>query len=115
MDNNVLQQQSSHESGNAICSPTSSLHRDNSPELQTTTQQQTTSQHHQEDNGSGSDDLEDDHMLDGSPGMMDEDDEDDENGERIIYPWMKKIHVAGVGKSQGVNFFFFFFLSMKNE
>lgn len=21
------------------------------------------------------------------------------NGERIIYPWMKKIHVAGVGKS----------------
>ena len=21
-----------------------------------------------------------------------------EDGERIIYPWMKKIHVAGVGK-----------------
>ena len=29
----------------------------------------------------------------------DDDDYDSENGDRIIYPWMKKIHVAGVGKS----------------
>jgi len=28
------------------------------------------------------------------------------DGERIIYPWMKKIHVAGVGK-----FYFYHFLA----
>lgn len=50
-------------------------------------------------------------MLDRSPdeigsngndddlGDSDTDDEiNDTDGERIIYPWMKKIHVAGVGK-----------------
>lgn len=49
-------------------------------------------------------------MLDRSPddelGSGDEDDSDSEidesmetthDGERTIYPWMKKIHVAGVG------------------
>ena len=56
-------------------------------------------------------------MLDRSPdelGSHDDDldsdaDLDDEiltgaDGERIIYPWMKKIHVAGVGKSKILNF-----------
>lgn len=53
-------------------------------------------------------------MLDRSPDelgstgldddMLDSDTDDDmmaetTDGERIIYPWMKKIHVAGVGKS----------------
>lgn len=55
-------------------------------------------------------------MLDRSPDEMgsngndddlgDSDSDDDINdtdGERIIYPWMKKIHVAGVGE-------YFFFL-----
>lgn len=50
-------------------------------------------------------------MLDRSPddelGSGDEDDSDSEmddanetthDGERTIYPWMKKIHVAGVGE-----------------
>lgn len=45
-------------------------------------------------------------MMDGSPGMAEDDEEDEENGDRVIYPWMKKIHVAGVGK-----LFSFFFLS----
>ncbi|KAJ8916952.1 hypothetical protein NQ315_008352 [Exocentrus adspersus] len=34
----------------------------------------------------------DDH---GSSTNNDEDDDDDENGDRQIYPWMKKVHVAG--------------------
>lgn len=38
-------------------------------------------------------------MMDGSPDLDDEDeDELSENGDRVIYPWMKKIHVAGVGE-----------------
>lgn len=56
----------------------------------------------------------DDRMLDRSPldelGSQDNDCDDDldsdddlegtitSEGERIIYPWMKKIHVAGVGE-----------------
>lgn len=58
------------------------------------------------------DDDEDRLILDRSPdetGSQDLDDLDSDDdlegtmasdGERIIYPWMKKIHVAGVGKSQ---------------
>lgn len=53
-------------------------------------------------------------MLDRSPDELASNDNDDDlgdsdsdddlmaettDGERIIYPWMKKIHVAGVGKS----------------
>lgn len=34
----------------------------------------------------------------GSSPIMDEDDDEDENGDRQIYPWMRKVHVAGVGK-----------------
>lgn len=37
--------------------------------------------------------------LCGSDSDLDDDDnETTTDGERIIYPWMKKIHVAGVGK-----------------
>ncbi|XP_023012021.1 homeotic protein deformed [Leptinotarsa decemlineata] len=39
----------------------------------------------------GPDDLDDQ----GSSTNNDEDDDDDENGDRPIYPWMKKVHVAG--------------------
>lgn len=40
-------------------------------------------------------------MMDGSPDLEeDDDDECSESGDRVIYPWMKKIHVAGVGKIQ---------------
>lgn len=46
------------------------------------------------------DDIEDDQLMDGSPLMDDDDDDDSENGDRVIYPWMKKIHVAGVGEYQ---------------
>lgn len=58
------------------------------------------------------DDDEDRLILDRSPDEtasqdLDDLDSDDDlegtmasDGERIIYPWMKKIHVAGVGKSQ---------------
>lgn len=59
------------------------------------------------------DDDDDDRLiLDRSPGEgsqdndLDDMDSDDElgtmasDGERVIYPWMKKIHVAGVGKSR---------------
>lgn len=49
-----------------------------------------------EDHGSDEqDDVDDD--ADGSP-LMDDDDEEDESGDRVIYPWMKKIHVAGACK-----------------
>lgn len=54
------------------------------------------------------DDLESDDDLDGTMAS---------DGERIIYPWMKKIHVAGVGKSDETcernarrHFAIFFFL-----
>lgn len=51
-----------------------------------------------EDNGSDDhEEIDDDHMLE-SPLMDDDDDDDSESGDRVIYPWMKKIHVAGVGK-----------------
>lgn len=55
---------------------------------------------HLEEPPSDQDDLDDDRlMMDGSPAMDDDDDHDDsENGDRVIYPWMKKIHVAGVGE-----------------
>ncbi|KAK9695643.1 hypothetical protein QE152_g32434 [Popillia japonica] len=50
-----------------------------------------------EDNASDEqEDVDDDH--EGSPSCMDEEEEEDENGDRVIYPWMKKIHVAGVCK-----------------
>lgn len=103
--------QQQHE--NNACSPAGSgqLHRDNSPDLQTqqslsqqsqhipSSQQQTPpqqQQHHVEDS-SDADDIEDGQM-EGSPGMMEEEEEDEENRDRTIYPWMKKIHVAGVGE-----------------
>lgn len=44
------------------------------------------------------DDMDDDDLMtngDGSPLTIDE---NSESGDRIIYPWMKKIHVAGVGE-----------------
>lgn len=89
-----------------VCSPagSGSLHRDNSPDLP---QQQQSSQHqhmqgsqqhqnqHHTDEGSDQEDVDDDQIMDGSPGMMDDDD-DEEEGSRVVYPWMKKIHVAGV-------------------
>lgn len=37
----------------------------------------------------------------GSDSDLDDDDDDNEityDGKRKVYPWMKKIHVAGVGK-----------------
>ena len=38
-------------------------------------------------------------MMDCSSGMAEDDDDDEDNGkDRVIYPWMKKIHVAGVGE-----------------
>jgi homeobox protein HoxA/B/C/D4 len=40
---------------------------------------------------------------------MESDDDMDEaidDGERIIYPWMKKVHVAGVGECSFSSFFF---------
>lgn len=52
----------------------------------------------------------------------DSDLEDDANetttdGERVIYPWMKKIHVAGVGKLFQLepSFRSFFFFSLPNK
>ncbi|XP_019868479.1 homeobox protein Hox-C4 isoform X2 [Aethina tumida] len=46
-----------------------------------------------EDNGSDEQDDLDDGQ--GSSTNNDEDDDDDENGDRQIYPWMRKVHVAG--------------------
>lgn len=45
--------------------------------------------------GSNCNDL--DELCD-SDSDLDEDTETTVDGERVIYPWMKKIHVAGVGK-----------------
>lgn len=80
-----------------VCSPAgSTIHRDNSPELQ---QQRHQHSHlHQNETGSDQDDLDEDQIMEGSPDMMDEEDEDEENGGRVVYAWMKKVHVAGVGK-----------------
>jgi len=104
--------QQQHE--NNACSPVGSgqLHRDNSPDLQAqqslsqqsqhiqSSQQQASQQqqqHHVEDS-SDADDMEDGQMESPS-GVMDEEEEDEDNKDRTIYPWMKKIHVAGVGES----------------
>ncbi|XP_044587154.1 homeotic protein deformed-like [Cotesia glomerata] len=94
-------QQQSHE--NNSCSPTrSGSHlRDSSPDLQSTHQHQNhlaTSQQHITDDNSDQDDMDqDDPTTDGSPGDGDDDDEDeDSKGDRKVFPWMKKIHVAGV-------------------
>lgn len=46
--------------------------------------------------GSNCNDL--DELCD-SDSDLDEDTETTVDGERVIYPWMKKIHVAGVGES----------------
>lgn len=47
--------------------------------------------------GSNCNDL--DELCDSDSDMEDTDtNETTTDGERIIYPWMKKIHVAGVGK-----------------
>lgn len=51
-----------------------------------------------EDNASDEHEELDDEQME-SPLMEEEEDEDSESGEnRVIYPWMKKIHVAGVGE-----------------
>ncbi|XP_044012710.1 homeotic protein antennapedia isoform X2 [Aphidius gifuensis] len=100
------QTQSQQQLDNNTCSPTGE--RNNSPDqtLQSQSvqrsgqlhnalkQQQATQQQHHSDDRSDLDDMDDD-MLE-SPGMLDDDDDEDENGERVVYPWMKKIHVAGV-------------------
>lgn len=39
-----------------------------------------------------------DELCDSGSDMGDDETETTVDGERIIYPWMKKIHVAGVGK-----------------
>lgn len=52
-----------------------------------------------EDNASDEqEDMDEEQMMDGSPLMDDDEDDDSESGDRVIYPWMKKIHVAGVGE-----------------
>ena len=43
------------------------------------------------------DDEEDQDDLDDEQMELDQDDSS-ESGDRVIYPWMKKIHVAGVGE-----------------
>ena len=45
------------------------------------------------------DDVDDDQ---GSSPVMDDDDDDEESGDRQIYPWMRKVHVAGAGKLNNV-------------
>ncbi|XP_008543781.1 homeotic protein deformed [Microplitis demolitor] len=92
-------QQQQHE--NNSCSPTrpGSLLRDSSPDLQPTHHHQgivPSSQQHLTDDNSDQDDMDqDDPTTDGSPGD-DDDDDDDGKDNRKIFPWMKKIHVAGV-------------------
>lgn len=50
--------------------------------------------------------------LCGSDSDLDDDaNETTTDGERVIYPWMRKIHVAGVGKLLFYCFFFFWLLS----
>ena len=51
------------------------------------------------------DDEEDQDDLDDEQLELDQDDSS-ESGDRIIYPWMKKIHVAGVGEFKLFNGFF---------
>lgn len=51
-----------------------------------------------------------DELCDSGSDLGDDDTETTVDGERIIYPWMKKIHVAGFGKSIR-----FFFKSCKND
>lgn len=49
-----------------------------------------------EDNVSDEQDDGDDDQA--SSPVMDDEEEEEENGDRQIYPWMRKVHVAGVGE-----------------
>jgi hypothetical protein len=53
--------------------------------------QELVQQQHRLDDDDEQDDLDDEQLE------LDQDDSS-ESGDRIIYPWMKKIHVAGVGE-----------------
>lgn len=55
--------------------------------------------------GSHCNDMDD--MCDSGSDMGDDDTETTVDGERIIYPWMKKIHVAGFSK-----YHYFFLLGL---
>lgn len=46
--------------------------------------------------GSHCNDMDD--LCDSDSELGDDDTETTTDGERVIYPWMKKIHVAGVGE-----------------
>lgn len=48
---------------------------------------------------------------DSCPELDDDDDDSDDTSDRVIYPWMKKIHVAGVGKPSSEEPIFFSFES----
>ncbi|KAJ8674167.1 hypothetical protein QAD02_005429 [Eretmocerus hayati] len=68
-------------------------HRDNSPD-----QQHSHNQDPLQDGSDQDDPLDDERGLeDCSPGMGDEEDDDGDSNGRTIFPWMKKIHVAGIG------------------
>lgn len=49
----------------------------------------------------------DDDNLDSDTDCGDDGTNGGSDGERIIYPWMKKIHVAGVGKWYQILFYVF--------
>lgn len=53
-----------------------------------------------EDNVSDEQDDGDDDQ--GSSPVMDDEEEEEENGDRQIYPWMRKVHVAGVGEYHNI-------------
>lgn len=57
--------------------------------------QELVQQQHRLDDDDEQDDLDDEQLE------LDQDDSS-ESGDRIIYPWMKKIHVAGVGECKSV-------------
>ncbi|XP_022907652.1 homeobox protein Hox-B4 [Onthophagus taurus] len=89
---NVVTQSSSDVNTNSVCSPASTGHGQDSRGSPPVGHSLQDLGLRLEDNVSDEhDDADDDHNC----SAMEDDDEEDENGDRVIYPWMKKIHVAG--------------------
>ena len=76
--------------------PSAVVRHDESPESSPCHLRSPPPVHHNGHDDSDQESVDDDETLDdGSPLPVDD---GSESGERVIYPWMKKIHVAGVGK-----------------
>ncbi|XP_030758210.1 homeobox protein Hox-C4a isoform X2 [Sitophilus oryzae] len=92
--NNVAQQQQQSDVNSSVCSPASVGHGQDSRGSPPGAHSLQELGLRLEDGG-GSDEQDELDDGQGSSTNNDDEDDDDENGDRQIYPWMRKVHVAG--------------------